>query len=62
MFSHRNEHVEEEEVEEDYQLSENQCHLCKHQLLTKDELWQHVELNHQEYFQDMRELAAASRT
>ena len=51
---------ENDETEEDYyKLNENQCNLCKEQLTTKDE---HVERNHEEYFQGMLEMAAENRS
>jgi hypothetical protein len=61
-FSHDDETVEEEDDDEYYKLNENQCHLCKEQLTTKDELWEHVERIHVEYFQGMLEMAAANRS
>ena len=36
---------------------ENQCHLCKLQLLDKDALFHHVERAHEAYFQGMLEVA-----
>ena len=61
-FSHDEQIVEEEDDEDYYKLNENQCHLCKEQLTTKDELWEHVERNHVEYFQGKLEMAAANRS
>ena len=52
--------VETDDDEEDFMPNENQCHLCKHQLTTKDDLWEHVEANHAEYFESMLEFAAAN--
>ena len=50
---------ENDEIEEEYyKLNENQCHLCNGQLTTKYELWEHVERNHEEYFQGMLEMPA----
>ena len=49
-------------AEDDYTVNENQCHLCKKQLSTKDELWDHVECVHVEYFQEMVEMAAKMRS
>ena len=52
-----------EDIENDYeQLLENQCHLCKEVLSTKDELWYHVENNHVDYFLGMIEFAASNRS
>ena len=68
MFSHSAEsvdvetHEDIENVEDDYNIEENQCHLCKSQLDNRDELWEHVENNHEEYFQDMLEVARANRS
>ena len=54
---------ENDEIEEEYyKLNENQCHLCNGQLTTKYELWEHVERNHEEYFQGMLEMAAENRS
>ena len=53
---------EECDAEDEFTLNENQCHLCKKQLSTKDELWDHVEKVHVEYFQGMLEYAAENRT
>ena len=53
---------EECDAEDDFTLNENQCHLCKKQLSTKDELWDHVEKVHVEYFQGMLEYAAENRS
>jgi hypothetical protein len=50
--------MEEETQEENMQLSENQCHLCRLQFLTKDDIYYHVQVNHQEYFYGMMEVAA----
>ena len=47
--------VETDDDEEDFMPNENQCHLCKHQLTTKDDLWEHVEANRTEYFEGMLE-------
>ena len=48
--------VMEEETQEE--LNENQCHLCRMQLLTKDYVYKHVQVNHEEYFNGMMEVAA----
>ena len=39
-------------------LVENQCHLCKKELNTKDELFDHVQAEHEEYYNGMLEIAA----
>ena len=66
MFAHSNqtESVESSESDEDEQnemCNENQCHLCREQLLTRDYSWDHVEANHQEYYQGMLEFSAAAK-
>ena len=53
--------AEIETIEDEYSLNENQCHLCKMQLTTKDDLMDHVEADHKDYFQGMLEYAAANR-
>ena len=45
--------TDESDAEQDYTTHENQCHLCKKQLSNKDEMWDHVETVHVEYFQGM---------
>ena len=75
-FVHENEHEDEHEqedeheykqdaeietIEDEYSLNENQCHLCKMQLTTKDDLMDQVEADHKDYFQGMLEYAAANR-
>ena len=32
------------DVEDEYSLNENQCHLCREQLSSQDDLWNHVEV------------------
>ena len=44
-----------------YTLKENQCHLCNVVLQCRDDLMEHVETNHEEYFQGMMEVAAEAR-
>lgn len=72
-FSHIKEVAEEEMIEdieddgstdddECYDINENQCHLCKQQLNNRDDLWEHVEASHREYFQGMLEVAQANRS
>ena len=61
-FSHDDlENEDIETIEDEYSLEENQCHLCRLQLLTKDDLMTHVEVSHEEYFQGAMEYAAANR-
>ena len=47
-----------DDADDDYTFNENQCHLCKKQLSNKDELWDHVECTHHEYFPEMVEMTA----
>ena len=66
MFAHSNqtESVESSESDEDEQnetCNENQCHLCQEQLLSRDDLWDHVQANHREYYQGMLEFCAAAK-
>ena len=49
-------------IEDEYNLNENQCHLCRKQLLSRDEVMDHVEIEHQEYFQGVLEYAAADKS
>ena len=49
---------DEEEIPE---LEENPCHLCRIQLQTKDDLYNHVQVNHEEHFLRMMEVAARMR-
>ena len=70
MFSHETndplkdtkEQREAEEMEtnenEDFTADENQCHLCRVQLSSKDDLFYHVEEKHKDYFQGMMEVMA----
>ena len=39
-------------------LVDNQCHLCKKELDTKDELFDHSQAEHEEYYNVMLEIAA----
>ena len=72
-FAHENEaneeHIENveddeevEDVEDEYILDQNECHLCHLKLSSRDDLWEHVENQHVEYFQGMLEFAAENRT
>ena len=56
------EHDDVEDVEEEYTLEQNECHLCNLKLSSRDDLWEHVENQHVEYFQGMLEFAAENRT
>ena len=47
--------------DESYEFVENQCHLCKLQLNSRDELYYHVETQHTEYHQGMLEIIANRR-
>ena len=53
------EDVDETDVESE---DENQCHLCRMQHGTRDDLWEHVESSHEKYFQGMLEVAQANRS
>ena len=46
----------EDESQED--LIENQCHLCRKHLLSKDDLLDHVQAQHEAYYLGMMEVAA----
>ena len=51
--------MQDEDPKETLQkLNENQCHICRIQLLTKDGLFDNVQANHEEYFNGMMEVAA----
>ena len=70
MFSHETndplkdtkEQREAEEMEtnenEEFTADENQCHLCRVQLSSKDDLFYHVAEKHKDYFQGMMEVMA----
>ena len=47
-----------EDVEDEYTLEQNECHLCYLKLSSWYDLWEHVENRHVEYFQGMSEFAA----
>ena len=62
-FAHSNHnHDDMETIDDDYNLNENQCHLCKMQHSSKDDLIDHIEVDHAEYYQGVLEYAAANRT
>jgi hypothetical protein len=50
-----------ETVEEEETLNPNQCHLCRLQFSSRDDLMDHVESDHTDHFQGMKEYAAANR-
>ena len=50
--------VSDDDNDDSYEFVENQCHLCKLQLLNRDDLYQHIETNHEDYHQGMLELIA----
>ena len=52
---------DDEESDDSYEFIENQCHLCKLQLHNRDDLYNHVETDHQEYHQGMLEIVANRR-
>ena len=51
-----------ETVEEDIPLNENDYHLCGLTLASRDKLMEHVENNHEAYFQGIMEIAAKNTT
>ena len=48
--------VSDEDQEEPVNVVENQCHICRIQLSTKDQFYYHIEVNHVEYFRGMMEI------
>ena len=56
-----NEQADIESTDDDYSVGENQCHLCRLQLASKDDLMTHVEFSHEDYFEGVLEYAAANR-
>jgi hypothetical protein len=48
--------VSEEERDETFNVDENQCHLCRIKMRSKDEVYYHVQENHKEYFRGMMEI------
>ena len=56
----------DEEVDKDYNdveeepINKNQCHLCMNQMDSEDKLWNHIDMNHEEYFNGLMEAAAMS--
>ena len=55
------ERIKDKDKEEIPELEENQCHLCRIPLQTKDNLYNHVQENHEEYFLGMMEVATRMR-
>ena len=53
--------ISDDDNDDSYEFVENQCHLCKLQLLNRDDLYLHVETTHQEYHQGMLEIIANRR-
>ena len=43
-------------------VNENQCHLCRNQMDTYDDLIVHIERNHSEYYYGMLEAAALMKS
>ena len=52
---------DDEVCDESYELNENQCHLCKLQMLNRDDFYKHVETEHPEYHQGMMEIVENMR-
>jgi hypothetical protein len=49
--------MEDEDQEETHEkLNENHVHICRIQLETKDDLFDHVQADHKEYFDGMMEV------
>ena len=44
------------DIQVDDRLNDNKCHLFRLQLLDKDDLFHHVESNHEAYFQGILEV------
>ena len=63
-FDHDNleDDSEIETSEEEHNLDQNQCHLCRLQLQSNDHLMDHIEAVHVDYFQGIMEYAAGTRT
>ena len=49
------EDVSDQEQEETLDVNENQCHLCLVQFESKDDVFNHVQANHDDYFRGMME-------
>ena len=52
---------DEGDGDDSYEFIENQCHLCKLQMVNRDDLYDHVETEHQEYHRGMLEIVANNR-
>ena len=50
--------TQDSEDDESFNPCENQCHLCRKKLESQDDLWDHVEKEHKEYYNGMLEVAA----
>ena len=48
-----------EDSDADFNPNENQCHICRKQLLSKDDLLNHMKNQHEAYFQGMMDVAAS---
>ena len=62
MFAHENIESEIVTVEEEITLKENQCHMCMLEFSSKDNVMDHIENDHADYFEGLMEYAAAIRT
>ena len=49
------EDVSDQEQEETLDVNENQCHLCLIQFTSKDDVFNHIQVNHEDYFHGMME-------
>ena len=52
----------DETVEEEISLNGNQHHLCGLKLTSRNDMMEHVENNHVEYFQGIMEISERNRT
>ena len=50
--------TEDRDDEETFIPCENQCHVCKQQMESHDDLWDHVQTKHEEYYNGVLEAAA----
>ena len=58
-----NEHLDDiETVEDEISQNGNQCHLCGLKLTSRNDMMDHVENNHVEYFQGIMEISERNRT
>ena len=61
MFGHLEVNSDNEASSEDVvdeRCDENQCHICRKILESTDDLWDHVQTEHEQYFNGMLEAAA----